>query len=76
MKANMVIASTDSMACRVFIGCTDVATEFAAWLQMNGWHVRIEADVDPRTQPRIREEEETAAALTTEYDRFLKENGR
>jgi hypothetical protein len=74
MRVNMVIASSDSVACRIFIGCTDVANEFGAWLQLQGWHVRIEGDIDPRTQPRIREEEEMAAALTAEYDKWLGAN--
>lgn len=76
MKANMVIASSDATACRVFIVDTDFAIDFASWLQLNGWHARIEDDVDPRTQPRIYEEEALAGALVAQYDRWKKENGR
>lgn len=68
MKMSMVVASSDAMACRVFIGCARTAEEFGVWLRASGWHVRIEPGVDPRTQPRIKEEEETAAVLVNTYE--------
>lgn len=68
----MVIASSDSTACRVFIGCLDFAIEFAAWLQLNGWFARIETDVDPHSQPRITEEADLAGVLVAQYDRWKK----
>jgi hypothetical protein len=70
MKLNMVVASSETVACRVFIGCTDTATEFAAWLQLQGWSVRIEADVEPAAQPRLKEEEEMAAVLTGAFEKW------
>lgn len=66
----MIIATADAFGTRIFIGCADLAVEFAAWLQMNGWQVRIEADVDPRSQPRLKEEEEVAAVLVSEFDKW------
>jgi hypothetical protein len=70
MKLNMVVASNEHFACRIFIGCDDLANEFGAWLQSTGWEVRIEGDVDPRAQPRLTEEEEIAAALMESFNRF------
>lgn len=66
----MVVAHNEAMACRVFIGCEDTAVEFASWTQMNGWKVRIEADIDPRTQPRLKEEEDVAGALVSAFEQW------
>jgi hypothetical protein len=71
VKLNMVVASSEAMACRVFIGCTDLANDFGAWLQLQGWSVRIEADVEPAAQPRLKEEEEMAAVLTGAFEKWL-----
>jgi hypothetical protein len=70
VKLNMVVASSEAVACRVFIGCTDLANEFGVWLQANGWVVRIEADVEPAAQPRLKEEEEMAAVLTGAFEKW------
>lgn len=70
MKLFMVVAHNPSMAFRTFLGCEDTAVEFAAWLEMNGWKARIEADVNPQAQPRIKEEEEVAMALVVAFDQW------
>lgn len=74
VRVNMVVASTEEVAFRTFIGCTDFATEFAAWLEVVGkWHVRIEPDVNPAAQPRLKEEMELAGAMLAQFDKWKKE---
>lgn len=70
IRVYMVVASSESLAARVFIGCEDMAHEFGAFLQENGWTVRIESEIDPRTQPRLKEEEDAAGALIAAFEQW------
>lgn len=70
MNVNMVVAAHDEIAFRTFIGCDEIAVDFAAWLSVNGWHARIEPDVNPLSQPRLKEEMDLAGEMLAKFDKF------
>lgn len=76
VRVNMVVASTEDVAFRAFVGCNDLAVDFAAWLSVNGWHARIEPDVNPAAQPRLKEEMDLAGSMLAEFDKWRRHEGR
>lgn len=70
MTTNKVIADSEGVTIRCFVGQLDCAVDFAQFLATNGWNVEISANVKPAEHPRLKEEIEAAEALAEAYDRW------
>lgn len=63
---NIVRAHLGDQSATLYVGCDDLAVDFADWLTQRGFAVTI-SDGLPDAHPRTPREAELADALTAEY---------